>query len=243
MKKFLTAAVVALAVAAPASASSFKGVVVANGHGTLAIAAPSGAVQMVRSSSHARVGSIVRVSGSSVAVVGRAHHARIRGVVVRRAASTRFIAAGTSLLAVRARRGLAAVAGPPITSSTTPSASTPGTVVQDEVEIDDQGNLNEQSSTPVGQAPTTQVTAVVASLGTGTITLTVNGQTLTLPLPAGLTLPASTIGTTVTLTLNLGSGAPSVTPGSGSGGDDGGDNNDDNGDNGNGSGGGGGGDD
>jgi hypothetical protein len=202
MKRVLLAAVIAaLAAAAPATASTLRGVVVARGSGTLAVAAPSGAVTTVRGT--ARVGSIVRVSRGRVAVIGRAHRARIRGVLVRRVGSTRFIAAGHALFAVHARRGLAAVgdSGPRV-----------GSVVQAEVDIDDQGDLDEESATVVGQATTTQVTATVTSIGVGTITLSVYGQSLTLPLPAGLTLNASLVGSTVTLTLNLGAGAATAQP-------------------------------
>ena len=196
--------VIALAAAAPASASTFRGTVVARSAGSLAVASRSGVVRIVHVSSRARVGSLVRVSGAHVAVVGRAHHALIRGVVVRRVGSTRFIAAGQALLAVRARRGLAALGADP--------APVPGTIVQESVEIDDQGELDEQSSQTLGQAASTQVTATVTSVGAGTITLSVNGQPLTLPLPAGLTLATNIVGSTVTLTLNLGGGTATAEP-------------------------------
>ena len=223
MKKILFTLVVSLVVAAPATASGFKGTVVARGAGSLAVATPSGAVQSVRSASSARVGSVVRVSGTHVTVVGRSHHARIHGIVVHRAGSVRFIAAGHALMAVRTRRSLASVGAAP--------SPTPGTVVDEEVQIDQQGNLDEQSSKSVGQAATTSVSATVTSVGTGTITLSVNGQSLTLPLPAGLVLPANVVGSTVGLTLNLG-GANGATaqPDENNQNDDG-DQNDDNGDN------------
>jgi hypothetical protein len=76
--------------------------------------------------------------------------------------------------------------------------------VQENVNIDDQGELDGQSSQTVGQAA---LTATVTSMGVGTITLSVNGQSLTLPLPAGLTLATNIVGSSVTLTLNLGGGS------------------------------------
>src|SRR5205814_8238901 len=139
------------------------GPAVARSTGSLALPAGPGDVRLVHVSSRARVGSVVRVGGTRVAVVGRAHRALIRGVLVRRVGSTRFIAAGHALLAVRARRGLAAVGANP--------ATLPGTIVQESVEIDDQGELDEQSSQTVGQAASTQVTATITSVGAGTITL------------------------------------------------------------------------
>src|SRR5947208_875633 len=102
MKKYLIAAAsAALFAASPAAAAGFQGVVVAKSGATLAVASSSGLVRTVHGRAH--VGSIVRVSGTHVSVVGTARRARLRGVVVRRVGSTQFLAAGGSLLAVRAR--------------------------------------------------------------------------------------------------------------------------------------------
>src|SRR5881397_2760415 len=70
VKRMLFVVVIALAAAAPASASIFRGTVVARSAGSLAVASRSGVVRIVYVSSRARVGSLVRVSGTRVAVVG-----------------------------------------------------------------------------------------------------------------------------------------------------------------------------
>ena len=107
--------------ASPAAAAVYKGVVVGKTAGSLAVASASGVVQTVHARSSARVGSVVSVSGSRVVVVGFAKRATVRGVVVRRLGSTQFLAAGGSMLAVRARgRAVAAVgdSGPAPSSRT-----------------------------------------------------------------------------------------------------------------------------
>jgi hypothetical protein len=204
MKKYLLAAAAAsLLAASPAAAAGFRGVVVGKSGGTLAVASSSGVVRSVHGS--ARVGSVVRVSGTRVAVVGSARSARVRGVVVRRVGSTQFLAAGGGILAVRTRSRAVAAVGD--------SGPAPGTVVQDTVTVGANGTLTQQSSQTVGQAGNVSVQATVTSVGAGTVTITVNGQALTLPLPNGLTLPASVVGSQVTLSLNLGGGTATATTG------------------------------
>lgn len=212
------AAVAAAVLPAAAWAGSFQGVVVSHQGRTLAVAQPSGLVTTVTSASRARVGALVRVSGSRVTVVGHARRAHVRGVLVRKVGTTAFLAAGRSVLALRGTRGLAAV-------HTGPS---PGTVVDATVTVSQSGQLTTQTATTGGQVGSVQVQAVVSAVGQGTVTLTVNGQQLTLPLPAGLSLPSSIVGQTVTLTLDLGGGAPTATPQGGNGDDDEEDEDDDN---------------
>jgi hypothetical protein len=224
----ITAAVTAAVVPAAAWAGTFQGVVVSHQGTALAVAQPSGLVQTVHSTSRARVGAVVRVSGARVTVVGHARRARVHGVLVRKVGSTAFLAAGRSVLALRGTRGLAAVHSGPA----------PGTVVDATVAIGQSGQLTTQTATTGGQVSSVQVQAVVSAVGPGTVTLTVNGQPLTLQLPAGLTLPASVIGQTFTLTLNLTGATPTATPpGQGESDDDQGDDEDDQGDDGDGGGG------
>ena len=209
----ITAAVTAAVVPAAAWAGTFQGVVVSHQGTALAVAQPSGLVQTVHSTSRARVGAVVRVSGARVTVVGHARRARVHGVLVRKVGSTAFLAAVHS--------------GP-----------APGTVVDATVAIGQSGQLTTQTATTGGQVSSVQVQAVVSAVGPGTVTLTVNGQPLTLQLPAGLTLPASVIGQTFTLTLNLTGATPTATPpGQGESDDDQGDDEDDQGDDGDGGGG------
>lgn len=190
--------IAALASAATANASNFRGVVVGKQHGMLLVATPSGVVQAVRG--HAAIGS--RLQGS--AVIGHATRARIHGIVVKRVGSTMFLSSNRHLLAVHTGRGLASnnpsnpnsIAGPP-----------PGAQVNTTVGVNEDGELDEQDETTVGQVSgNIQVQATVTQVGNGTVTLSVNGQSVTVNLPAGLTLPASFVGQTVTINVDLGNG-------------------------------------
>ncbi|MDX6472676.1 MAG: hypothetical protein QOK22_1492 [Gaiellaceae bacterium] len=209
---------------AASSAATFKGVVVAHQRGALLVASPSGVVRAVSGS--ASIGSRVVLSGGHATVVGTAHTARVRGIVVRRIGATVFLSANKHLVAVHTGRRLASA------SDTTPAPSTPaipaatlnpGDVVSSQVTIQN-GELDEDSSENLGSsgASALQVQATVASIGAGTVTLTVGTQTLTVPLPAGLTLPASLVGQTVTLSLSL-----NGDNGNGNGDDNGNNNNND----------------
>jgi hypothetical protein len=220
----IVAATAALGVwPAASNAATFKGVVVAHQRGALLVASPAGVVRAVSGS--ASIGSRVTLSGGHATVTGRAHTARVRGIVVRRIGTTVFLSSNRHLVAVHTGRRLASVSDttpapstPAIPPATTPS---PGDVVSSQVTIQN-GELDEDSSENLGSSGQSalQVQATVASIGAGTVTLTVGTQTLTVPLPAGLTLPASLVGQTVTLSLSL--------KGNDSSGDD--DENDDSGD-------------
>lgn len=224
MKRLLLiAAVLGLATAGPAAAGSFKGVVVAKTHGGVLVARSTGAVSAVHA--HARVGSRVSVSGSHLRVLGRAHSARVHGVVVSRTRGTMVLSAAHRLFAVRTGRHLADVAPPgTTTTSTTTTPPAPGAVVTSTVAITPQGDLDEQETEDVGQAGSAQVQALVTAVGPGTVTVTVNGQSLVIPLPAGLTLPATVVGTQVTLTLSFANGQTTANDDD-QGDDDNGDNN------------------
>jgi hypothetical protein len=200
MKLKLVLPVLALAAAGAAfwpaagGAATLKGIVVAKQHGTLLVTS-SGVVRAM--SGRAAVGSRVAVSGRTVTVVGHAHTALVRGIVVRRIGTTMFLSSNRHLLAIHNARRLAGTA----TSTTTPQ---PGAVVEAQVSVDN-GDLEEQDEQEVGQANSSsiQVQATVSAVGVGTVTLNVQGQTLTVNLPGGLTLPASLVGQTVTISLSL----------------------------------------
>jgi len=187
MKKLLVATVVGAGLLFPATAlaGTFGGVVVGKGVGNLAVVGKSGVVRTVHSRANLRLGARVRVRGMSVRSFGVASRARIRGVVVRRVARTTFLAAGGSLLPLRA--------------SSAPAA---GTVVNAVVAIAG-GQLIQQSLQAVGHDDRVTVQARVTAVGPGTLTVTINGQSLTLRLPAGIQLPASLVGQSVTLTVEV----------------------------------------
>jgi len=193
---------------AASSAATFNGVVVAKQRGALLVATPAGVIRAVSGS--AAIGSRVASSGGHISVIGRAHTAHIRGIVVRRVGATMFLSSNRHLVAVHTGTSTPGSTLPPITTTTsgttttTTGAQQPGAVVSSQVSIQN-GELDEDSSQTVGQtnASNVPVQALVSAVGAGTVTLTVGTQTLTVPLPAGLTLPASIVGQTVTLSLSL----------------------------------------
>ena len=204
----LTLAVLGVLAAWPAGAgaATLKGVVVGKLHGRVLVASPAGILQSFAGS--ASVGSRVAVAGGRLVVVGRAHTARIRGIVVRRIGTVVFVSSNRQVVALHAARRLASASDTTPTTTTTTTTTTPaapGTVISAQVGIGANGQLDEESEDNVGttNASSLQIQAVVASVGAGTVTLTVNNQSLTLPLPAGLTLPASVVGQTVTLSVDL----------------------------------------
>jgi hypothetical protein len=187
MKKLLAAVVVGVGVMFPATAlaGTFNGVVVGKGGGNLAIAGKGGLVRTVHSRAKLRLGARVRVSGRAVRSFGVANRARVHGVVLRRVAGTTFLAAGRSLLPLRAA-----------------SAPAAGTVVNARVAIAN-GQLVQESLQAVGHDDRVTVQATVTAVGPGTITVAVNGQPLTLRLPAAIQLPVSLVGQSVTLTVEV----------------------------------------
>ncbi len=190
---------------AASNAATFKGVVVAHQRGALLVASPSGAISAV--SGRASIGARVVLSGGHATVVGRAHTAHVRGIVVRRLGTTVFLSSNRHLVAIHTGRRMASATDtttPAPATPATPATPAPGDVVSSTVTIQN-GELDEDSSENLGSsgASSLQVQATVASVGAGTVTLTVGTQTLTVPLPGGLTLPASLVGQTVTLSLSL----------------------------------------
>jgi len=195
-KGVITVLAVAAATAAfwPAagSAATFKGVVVAKQRGVLLVASPTGMLQAVRA--NASIGA--RLSGT--AIVGRAGHARIKGIVVRRLGRTLILSSNRHLIAIPNRVGRALAD----TTPTTPAA--PGAVVSADVTIAN-GRLEEVDEDDLGQVANASITvqATVKAVAAGSVTLDVQGQSITLPLPAGLSLPATLVGQTVTLSIRL----------------------------------------
>jgi hypothetical protein len=195
MKKLLFAAVVAAAMAlsSNAFAGAFSGVVVGKAKGHVAVATKAGAVRTITTRAHPRLGARVRITGTSMRVVGFARSARIHAIVVKRSGASTFVAAGRSLLAIRSQRTFASVAG---------SGPSSGAVVDATVGIAN-GQLTQQAMQVVGQAGQVTVQAQVSAVGAGFITVLVNGTPLQISLPAGIQLPASLVGQFVTLNLRL----------------------------------------
>jgi hypothetical protein len=200
MKRVLVVLAVLGALAAwptASGAATFKGTVVAKERGKLLVASPAGLVRAV--SGRAALGARVTVNAGSAKVVGRAHTAHLRGVVIRRLGATMYISSNHHVVAVRnAKTRLLSSA-----NDTTPAPSAPaaGDVVSTTVTVTNNG-LDEDETDTVGHQGSVQIQAQVVSVAAGTVTLLINGQQVPVNLPAGLTLPASLVGQTVTLTLN-----------------------------------------
>lgn len=202
MKRFLLlcATVGALVIAPNALAStqhSSTGTVIALTRGGVLVAGGKGFVSFAPG--HARIGSRVVLSGSSLRIVGFAHAARLRAVVAARRGNVLVLSAAHRLFPVRMRgRAPAAVSDH--------SGPQPGEVVGATVSIDEHGDVVATSTDDEGQVGTAQVQATITAIGTGTITLSVNGQSIVLPLPAGTTLSPAVVGTQVTLNLTFANG-------------------------------------
>jgi hypothetical protein len=169
-----------------------------------------------------RIGERVRISSSTVRVIGFAHRVRLHAVIVRRAGSTTFLAGGRSLFSVHTH-------GHALASVVVTNQPKTGSVVNTTATIGANGQLIAGPTQVVGEENEIEVQAMVTAVGTGTITLSVNGQPLTLPLPAGIQLPQSLVGTMVTLKLNLENAQPVANEDNDDQGDDNNDQGDDNG--------------
>jgi Domain of unknown function (DUF5666) len=179
----LVVAAVACWAASGAGAATFRGAVVGTdaARHAIAVASPGGVVRTVRVQRMQRLGAQVSVSGSRrpdgtfraarVTASGHARHARIHGVVVRRASARTFLSAGGTVLAVR--------------SSARPK---PGRVVTFDVSIRKDG-LHGTKIIQAGQTALIEIEGTVATLSPLAITIE-HGATIQLVIPAALALPA-----------------------------------------------------
>jgi hypothetical protein len=215
MKKIVLSLVVAAAVAFPAAAgaASFGGIVVAKQvrRHALVVASHTGAVRVVHTHRLAtRLGARVTVrarrlrdgtfSATKVSVRGRAHRARIHGVVVRRLRGRVLIAAGHSVLSIRTRRLFSL-------QDDNPGAQ-PGDEVDETVTIDN-GNLNEDDVDEVGHTQKLELEGSIVSVtaptsaADGEIVLQVGTSTIHVVVPAGTQLPSLAVGQNVELKVAL----------------------------------------
>ena len=212
MKRVLLAlAVLGVLAAWPATAgaATFHGTVVAKERGKLLVASPSGVIRAV--SGRATLGARVSVAGRTARVVGRAHTARVHGVVIRRLGPIMYISSNHHVVAVRSAKprqlfsanDTTPAPGTPTTAPSNSTAPAAGDVVSTTVTVTNTG-LDEDETETVGHQGSVQIQAQVVSVAAGTVTLLINGTQVPVNLPAGLTLPSSLVGQTVTLTLNTG---------------------------------------
>jgi hypothetical protein len=201
-------AAVATLYPAAAGAARFSGVVVAKQthRHALVIASRSGAVRTVRTAKRIRVGSRVVVNArvlhdgtfaaTRIGVRGRALHARIHAVVVRRVRGGKLVSAGHSVFRIR-------------TGITTASLSDhhgdqPGDEVDETVTIAPNGELDEDNEQEVGHADLVELEGSFVSFAGGILTIkTEDGPTIGVVVPAGFTLPTFTVGESLELKVSV----------------------------------------
>lgn len=189
-----------LAVAAsPASAASFKGVIVAKDapRSAVAVASANGTIHTFRSAKARglRVGQVVSASGTKLGdgtyraatlrVTGHAKTARIRATVVRnQKAQRRFlVSGGQTTFALRSRTSARALA------SRSDEGPKPGDVIAAKVDVSTGAPLA-TTVTTVGHLGTLEFEGIVTKLDAGSIELLVaKAGFVTIALPAGFTLP------------------------------------------------------
>ncbi len=214
MRKLLliSVAVIGIAFPATAGAATFSGVVVAKQvrRHALIVTSKTGLVRTVRTHHLAtRVGARVRVtarkladgtfSASKLSIRGRAHRARIHGIVAKRLRGRYLVAAGHSVLAIRTHQSF---------STTGDSGPPTGTVVDVTVSTDDQG-LDEQDVQEEGHSQRLELEGTIVSVTAptastdGEIVLQVGKSTIDVVVPAGSTLPTLATGDSVELKVTL----------------------------------------
>ena len=215
MKKIVLPLIAAAAVAFPAAAGagSFSGIVVAKQvrRHALVVASHTGVVRVVHTHHLAtRVGARVTVtarrlgdgtfSATKLSVRGRAHRARIHGVVVRRLRGRVLIAAGHSVLSIRSGRLFSLQDDHP--------GAQPGDEVDETVTIDN-GNLDEDQVDEVGHTQKLELEGSIVSVtaptstADGEIVLQVGTSTIHVVVPAGTQLPSLAPGQNVELKVTL----------------------------------------
>jgi hypothetical protein len=181
------------ALAGAAQAPTVRGTVVQRDAklGVVVIAGKSGKLQRIKVPAVSKIamGSVLKVVGSKVTVVGKAHRAKLRGVVVRRHVHSFALAGNGSVLAV-----------------TSPTPPAPGEQVTTTVQVspnalDDDGNEQVEAE-DVARA---EVRGTVMAQDATSLTLTVAGFPSGLVLALGaVTVPVLAAGTPVEARVALG---------------------------------------
>jgi hypothetical protein len=105
LKKILLGAIAAMLLVAPAAdAKAFRGTVVKKGTRSVVVATKSGALKTVKTSKRLKLGTLLRVNGKSVKVVGRSTRAHISGVVRGNTASRVVLSGNRTTVSVKPRR-------------------------------------------------------------------------------------------------------------------------------------------
>lgn len=195
MKRFVLVLVAAAALAAPAGALA-SGVVVKVERGSHLVAvAAAKHVSLVHTNAAARLRVGERISmrshalrngtlaATTVRVVGRAKHVAFRGMLLSRNRSKHEITVSAG--------------GAPVTVTTasTPPSAQPGSEVEVDADVEDNGDLNAQDVTTVAPtAPGGSLEGHVLAIGTSSITVSSEHQTLEITVPAGFDLSKFKVG-------------------------------------------------
>lgn len=203
-------AALAFAYPAGAGAAVFHGTVVAkqtNRH-VLVLASRTGAVHSIRTQRMGiRVGTRLAVKARAlpdgtfratrIAASGRAHHARVRAVVVRTLRLRMIVSAGHSAFAIRlAHRSSHAWAS----AGGGGNGPAPGTVVDAKVSISSSGELDEDDMDEVGQTDTVELNGTLAAMtpstatAPGSLTVTVGTLSFTIVVPPGVDVSKLKVG-------------------------------------------------
>ncbi|MDQ2980835.1 MAG: hypothetical protein M3R26_00725 [Actinomycetota bacterium] len=220
MKKIALLATIAagalLALPAVSNAANFRGVVIvkqAKRHALL-VASPNGKVRTVRTTRmriHAGARVTVRArllrdgtfKATRIALRGRAHRAHVRAVVVRKLRTGRLVSAGHSVFKINTGRRRASAMG----AGNDPQ---PGDVVDETVQVGENGELDEEDVNEVGETENTELEGKIVSVTAPTATeagkivlKTEHGTELTVNVPAGMQLPALKEGDRVELRVKV----------------------------------------
>jgi Domain of unknown function (DUF5666) len=190
MKRMILALVAAAALFAPASALAGNIVLKVEHSSHLAAIAQSKHVMLVHTTARLSVGERVAMSSrrlangtfsaTKVRVLGHAKDVAFRGFVLSRSKA--------------AHRLTLSAGGAPVTVHADDTAQ-PGSEVEVDADVEDNGQLNATQVTVVApSAPGGSIEGHVFALGTGTITIVSEHQLLVLKVPAGIDLSKLAIG-------------------------------------------------
>lgn len=193
MKRIVVALVAAAALAAPASALA-SGVVVKVERGSHLVAVASAKhVRLVHTAAKLRVGERITMrvhrlrngtfAAKRVRVVGHVKQVSFRGLVLARDRSKRDLTVSAG--------------GAPITvaSDSTPPSAEPGSEVEVDADVEDDGDLDANDVTVVdANAPGGSLEGHLLAIGTSSITVGAEHQTLVIDVPSGFDLSKFKVG-------------------------------------------------
>jgi hypothetical protein len=196
VRAFLLAALAAFALPALADAApaSTRGIIVQRdtAAGTVVVASSSGVLHRVKVASpgHLQMGTLVKVRGSKISVLGHARSAKVRGLVMRSSRHSYALAGNGAVVGV-----------------TTPTPPAAGQQVTATVQVTPTELSDDNGDEQVGEAhvPSAELHGTVLSQDASTLKISVPGFPAGLAIAlAGQTIPALPVGTSVEVRVTLG---------------------------------------